>query len=193
MHFMAVEVESQQYLFVPRSGAVTAPGPPPSFRMNLLHDLESQWWAGIWVLFRHTDKESPTADPDAQLRCFNQAFPCAIARSSRSNFFQHPHIYQLARGTLSESYRNACASIVQLAYGLHQCYEKAERSYPNIQVDNDLLEEAHKLVSCAYADVILMLGGSNIELIPLTKKRASSNFSTQKAKKARQEQAPICP
>ena len=65
---------------------ITSTDEPP-FRMNFLHDLESLWWAAIWVLFHHTDANPPTEDPDGQLVYFDQALPCAIGQAFRHDFF----------------------------------------------------------------------------------------------------------
>ncbi|KAG1795217.1 hypothetical protein EV424DRAFT_1496644, partial [Suillus variegatus] len=65
MHFMAVEVENQTYLFrsiTPHLRPLGKRKPHdssllrnPPFRMNFLHDIESVWWAFVWIFFYHTD------------------------------------------------------------------------------------------------------------------------------------------
>ncbi|KAJ6511324.1 hypothetical protein C8R47DRAFT_1314324 [Mycena vitilis] len=41
------------YCFVPRPEDIYRPPPRPTFRFNPLHDLESTFWIGLWVLLYH--------------------------------------------------------------------------------------------------------------------------------------------
>ena len=49
---MAVEVEMGAYMFHPRE----------ILSHNPLHDLESLWWVGIWLLLCHYDSSNLEAD-----------------------------------------------------------------------------------------------------------------------------------
>ncbi|KAG2074902.1 hypothetical protein BDR04DRAFT_1171595 [Suillus decipiens] len=94
IHFMAVEVEHQAYMFTPDKLVSVNPhdsGPPdPPFRMNFLHDVESVWWALVWIFFYHTTATTVgdhSFNANLQWEQFQLAFPGVIGRSSRQNFF----------------------------------------------------------------------------------------------------------
>lgn len=173
MNFLAVEVESQRYRFCPEVRypvarlALMSEEPKPPFRVNFLHDLESEWWTAMWILFYHTDGNSPAEDLDAQLECFNKAFPPMTGLVSRSHFFTLSSVLQEAYQSLSPTYRNGCFSFIALAFHLRKFYERAEKTFPVLSLDDDLLEDAHKQVSQAHSDVIEELKGSNVYLQPL--------------------------
>jgi len=197
MHFMALEVEYQQYLFLPEGSQVLPLDPPspssicePPFHMNLLHDLESLWWGAIWILFYHTDADSPAENLDAQLRYFNQAFPRAIAEGSRQNFFTKFPQFLAAYGTLSATYRSKCAAVLRLGVVLRKFYEKVEKSFPLLLIDDNLLQDVHKEVLDAYSDALTQLNDSNIRLQPLhelqeTKRNLDDSPTHRAAKKVR--------
>ncbi|KAG1730422.1 uncharacterized protein EDB91DRAFT_1059502 [Suillus paluster] len=88
MHFMAVEVESQNYLFFPRHARHLD---QLSICMNFLHNIESIWWAFTWILFYHTDTKMVNTDHSfdahAQLKEYQVAFPGFFGQTSRRDFF----------------------------------------------------------------------------------------------------------
>ncbi|KAG2038543.1 hypothetical protein BDR03DRAFT_298783, partial [Suillus americanus] len=88
MHFMAVEVESQSYIFFPHHACHLD---RPSFRMNFLHDIESIWWAFTWIFFYNTDMDTTNIDHSfdahAQLKEYHKAFPGTVGQTSRHHFF----------------------------------------------------------------------------------------------------------
>ncbi|KAJ7625021.1 hypothetical protein DFH06DRAFT_745973 [Mycena polygramma] len=47
------EAAAGMYCFVPRPEDIYRPPPRPPFRFNPLHDLESTFWIGLWVLLYH--------------------------------------------------------------------------------------------------------------------------------------------
>ncbi|KAF8547849.1 hypothetical protein OG21DRAFT_1607222 [Imleria badia] len=176
MHFMAVEVEVQHYAFLPKHNTS---GEMVPFRMNYLHDIESQWWAAMWMLLYHAaDPASPNHDITAQLTCLRQAFPPSNYRQTRLLFFQHPASFQAFR-VLSAAYRDACSPIVSLAFHIQECHLKAEKDYPEIRVDENLLVDVHKHASDAYSGSLEKISRSGIALTPLTKKRCSSSLSSE--------------
>ena len=150
MHFMAVEAGSQTYQFAPQD--IEEASSPP-FRMNLLHDLESQWWTATWILFFHTDANSPTQALDQQQQSYYQAFPPMSNTGDRLNFFKLRNVLLQAYETLSETYRDRCRCVLNLARSLCNFYRQAEKSYPDISIKDDLLEEAHKTTSECYCVV----------------------------------------
>ncbi|KAG1847456.1 hypothetical protein C8R48DRAFT_731412 [Suillus tomentosus] len=150
MHFMAIEVEHLKYIF-PRT-----PPPPgdtdvvslPPFRMNFLHDIESVWWAYTWIFFYHTDSitanSSDSFDVDAQLRQYQLAFPGAIRQQTRQNFFTLTiQLHNTCRSILSDRCFRVCKDIAQFAYTLQESYEKAEKKYPSLILDDSLREDMH--------------------------------------------------
>ncbi|KAG9310746.1 hypothetical protein JVU11DRAFT_9352 [Chiua virens] len=150
MHFMAVEVEYQGYLFQPSIASRSIYHDPlgiispdasstirtrPSFRMNFLHDIESAWWAFAWVFFYHTETTSVHHPFDAQWNEFQKAFPGAIDHTSRQNFFMNSARLEEALGTLSDACQPFCSNILFFAEVLKQSYRKAEKPYPELALD----------------------------------------------------------
>ena len=135
--------------------------------MNYLHDLESQWWAIMWILLYHTDKDSPSGNLYAQLECFNKAFPPAVAQTSRQFFFVASPPRQKAYNTLSTTYNTRCKSVFNLALELKDAYVVAEKSYPDVRVDKKHLKIIHAKVSEAYDEAIELLKSDHILLQPL--------------------------
>ncbi|KAG1764592.1 hypothetical protein EV702DRAFT_1051270 [Suillus placidus] len=133
MHFMAVEVESQEYLFSPRHAHHRH---QPSFRMNFLHDIESIWWAFTWILFYHTDKKTANADHSfdahAQLKEYHSAFPGTVGQTSRRDFFLRTGKLQTKlENLLSKTCFNVCSHIIpDFAHALQDGYDKAEANFP---------------------------------------------------------------
>ncbi|KAF8845353.1 hypothetical protein BDN67DRAFT_941205 [Paxillus ammoniavirescens] len=163
MHFMAVEVEAQLYLFrpprftAPDPLGTTSPDPhsaldiPPSFRMNFLHDIESVWWAFVWAFFYHTDtaagaKRSPD-ELRAQWTQYQMAFPGIVGQTSRYLFFTNAAILELGHKTLSEETQGICLGIIYMSRRLLESYRKAEESYPTLGL-YDVLDGTHDM---AYA------------------------------------------
>ncbi|KAF8441046.1 hypothetical protein L210DRAFT_2127145 [Boletus edulis BED1] len=171
MHFMAGEVEAQRYIFMPEPDPATVDGDldSPPFRMNFLHDLESHWWCSMWFLLYHTDANSPTKSPKEQLKCFNQAFPRVMAHTSRHYFFTLWRELSAARATLSTSYQDKCLAIFKLSIALRRCYHTAEEKFPDLVLDDSLLDKAHKSVRDTYVEVVEELVGSQIQLKPVRK------------------------
>lgn len=183
MHFMAIEVECQGYLFLPdsylppKSDTSSLPNvttidispsvPLPPFRMNAFHDLESLWWAVTWVLFRHTDKKTPTTRAQAQLDFFNQAFPGKIGQVSRQQFFIQSQILTSAYDTLSTTYGEKSDMFWRLATLFKYWYRRVEREHSCLPLRGDHLMAMHEQVSLAFYTVLTNLDGSCIQLLPL--------------------------
>ncbi|KAG1717928.1 uncharacterized protein EDB91DRAFT_1305156 [Suillus paluster] len=151
MHFMAVEVESQNYLFLPRHAHCLD---QPTFRMNFLHDIESIWWAFTWILFYHTDTKMANADHSfdahAQLKEYQVAFPG----------------FKL-ENLLSKTCFNVCSPIIpNFAAALQDGYERAEANFPFLALDDALLNDMHTKAAAYLNDAQRRAGG--IELCPLS-------------------------
>ncbi|KAG9308937.1 hypothetical protein JVU11DRAFT_11401 [Chiua virens] len=156
--------------------------------MNYIHDLESHWWAAMWILFFHTDKHSPPGNVDNQLRTFEEAFPSVLGISSRQNFFKDARTLGHAYKTLPATSRGGCGSIFDLAKTLRQFYQQAEISFPTVKLDENLVVEMHRKVQAAYAETVDWLQKSeDITLQPLHKvsgqKRVLDGSLTKEAEK----------
>ncbi|KAG2092642.1 uncharacterized protein F5147DRAFT_764107 [Suillus discolor] len=155
MHFMAIEVEYQEYFFLPRASLPPAstsldtdPPLPPPFRMHFLHDIESVWWAYTWI-FYHTDTITANSnnffDVHAQWRQFHLAFPGAIWQGTRLNFFtQIRRLQWTCKSILSDRCSNVCKNIPHFAQTLRDSYETAESKYPLLALDDSLLKDMHR-------------------------------------------------
>ena len=79
--FMPFEVASKRYRFIPQKVDKR-----PSFRYNILHELESVWWLVTWMLFFHYPHPIHYPDPHGtgyrQTRVVVQLFP---------NYYDYPH------------------------------------------------------------------------------------------------------
>ncbi|KAG1847455.1 hypothetical protein C8R48DRAFT_663814 [Suillus tomentosus] len=152
MHFMAIEVEHQEYLFQtlappPTYGDTDVPSSPP-FRMNFLHDIESVWWAYAWIFFYHTDtitaNSNDSFDVDAQSRQHQLAFPGAIGQPTRRDFFTGiTKLRHTCKSILSDRCFKVCDNLALFAYNLQASYLKAEAEHPLIVLDDSLREDMH--------------------------------------------------
>lgn len=78
LDFMAAEVESETYSFLPPSDLSSDTAIEfPVFRYNFLHDLESLWWVALWMIFNHRDDRDDAAHSNAerQAGCARMLFP----------------------------------------------------------------------------------------------------------------------
>jgi hypothetical protein len=163
MHFVAVEVEAQSYLFrpprftAPDPLGTTSPDPhsaldiPLAFRMNFLHDIESVWWVFVWAFFYHTDTAAGAKRSPDELRTqwaqYQRAFPGVVGQTSRCDFFMNGPILDHAQRTLSKETRDICSGIVHMSRRLLESYRKAEESYPTLGL-YDVLDSTYDM---AYA------------------------------------------
>ncbi|KAG1829965.1 hypothetical protein EV424DRAFT_1343856 [Suillus variegatus] len=179
MHFMAIEIEYQEYFFLPRASLPPAstsldadlPLLPP-FRMNFLHDIESVWWVYTWIFFYHTDtitaNSNNSFDVHAQWRQFQLAFPDAIFQGTRLNFFtQIRGLQWTCKSILSDRCSNVCKNIPHFAQTLQDSCETAESKYPLLALDDSLLEDMHRKAA-GYLDDAQQSAG-DIKLCPLPK------------------------
>jgi hypothetical protein len=99
LDFMSVEVESQSYLFIPIrlldpsdslendwSGLLDSDG----FQYNSLHDIESTWWVGVWIITCNeiemdNPSESAVRRAEQQKRLARRYFPQTMRSTDRSS------------------------------------------------------------------------------------------------------------
>ncbi|KAG1886859.1 uncharacterized protein F5891DRAFT_1081400 [Suillus fuscotomentosus] len=181
IHFMALEVESQSYLFFPRQARHLD---PPSFRMNFLHDIESVWWAFTWVFFYNTDMDATNVDhsSDAQWKAYQVAFPGMVGQTSRHHFFLYTRRKEL-ENFLTKTCFNVCGPIIpDFADALIDDYDTAEATFPSLALDDALLNDMHTKAAAYLNDAQGRAGG--IELCPL------SNLLKQKRPRPGDETSP---
>ncbi|EGO04175.1 hypothetical protein SERLA73DRAFT_67889 [Serpula lacrymans var. lacrymans S7.3] len=84
LNFMAVEVEAQRYNFKPSLADPLADAPTSrsAFRYNPLHDLESMWWIGVWMIFNHRDIEEMEDNIKEQIQQTQILFPEVLGGST---------------------------------------------------------------------------------------------------------------
>ncbi|KAF8548265.1 hypothetical protein OG21DRAFT_1423387 [Imleria badia] len=179
-HFMAVEVESQCYLFIPPAVVsspsnplspqadiltlnVSASPSPPPFRMNVLHDVESAWWIVTWILFYHTVKALPTETIQRQLEHYRRAFPGKLGLASRYQFFTQYHLLKAAHSNLSETYRKQCEIFVSLAVFLCDRYRTAETPPFRLPLGHEELHQLYRGFFVAFEKAM-----SELEKLPPT-------------------------
>ncbi|KAG1771178.1 hypothetical protein EV702DRAFT_1270925 [Suillus placidus] len=154
MPFMALEVESQKYYFLPPLDPLPfdtdLPIAPP-FCMNFLHNIEFVWWAFTWIFFYHMDTNTAKAPADHSFDVYSQwtqfqlAFPGTIGQSSCWNFFTLiRHLQSSCKDVLSKTCFDVCHHIPHFAKALQDGYRKAEANYPLLALDNTLLGDMHR-------------------------------------------------
>jgi hypothetical protein len=136
---MAIEVDSQDYLFCPRHETIgpnfTLQATPrlPPFRSNCLHDLESAWWIAVFILFCNRDKskedqwlEPETKQADKQLLVVQQMFPRVLGSTSRYKIFSERGIFSDAVQLLPSRFVKAGSKLDVARYLLVERYQRAE-------------------------------------------------------------------
>lgn len=168
---MAVEVESQYYLFIPPAVVsflsnalspqvdaltlnVSTSPPPPPFHMNVLHDLESAWWIVTWIMFYHTDKALPTEKMQSQLNNYWQAFPGKLGLASHFQFFTQDHLLRAAHNNLSQTYCKECEVFVNLALFLCQHYRQVETPPFCLPLGDEVLQSLYQGFFVAFKKAI---------------------------------------
>jgi hypothetical protein len=111
---MAVEVLHMMYLFNPHGMAEY------DFRVNLLHDLESIWWIGMWFLTRNCPKDSQHTTDHAG--CHTQLFGGSDDRVR----FLLTSIAEHFVPKFPELFRSAGDALIVILRSLRDAYETAE-------------------------------------------------------------------
>ncbi|KAG1802515.1 uncharacterized protein BJ212DRAFT_997875 [Suillus subaureus] len=178
IHFMAVEVEREKYLFRPTTSNLRPLGRDPHdtslplgppFRMNFLHDIESVWWAFTWIFFYHTDTDAADVNHPfnvhAQWEQFWLAFPGTVGQLRWEFFVFGDELQTTCDKVLSETCCRVCDCIPHFAGTLQDAYRKAEANYPLLALDDTLLKDMHRQAA-GYLDRAQQHAGG-IELCPL--------------------------
>ncbi|KAI5116305.1 hypothetical protein M0805_004646 [Coniferiporia weirii] len=102
---------------------------------NHLHDMESVWWAAIWMLFLHEDSlaksRRPEADTINQIEAANVLFH-QLVWFGRLNFFTTDFFFQKWSQCLPQSFKNIIEHPDSLRDLLLTRYTRAEATLPNI-------------------------------------------------------------
>ncbi|KAG1749069.1 uncharacterized protein EDB91DRAFT_1235578 [Suillus paluster] len=188
MHFMALEVESQKYLFCSDPDSLPFNTDLPSdipFHMNFLHDIESIWWVFTWIFFYHMDTESANTGHsfDTQWEQFQLAFPGAVGCASRWHFFNNLRkLHKSCQTVLSKTCFDVCHHIPHFAKALQDGYRKVEANYPELALDDTLLEDMHGRAAEFLRDARERAGVIQLCLLP--------NFQKQKRPRPGDETLP---
>lgn len=164
---MACEVLQMKYAF--RSKADTWPPQMLTevmvpFRMNFLHDLESVFWSFAWVLYRHTDTDNQTSNPDGRLREFRNLFPGSFGQ--RLLFLRYDVLQ--ARHILADDFGETAWCLAHIAYWLVDGFTAVEKSYPQIIVKDDcVIKHTHEGIQLAFSEA-LQSTRSDIRLISVS-------------------------
>lgn len=136
---MAVEAIALQHLFVPGRGRGVRVQPylseeqTPNFTYFALHDLESVWWTGIWmVFFKYTQNN----DKDSHLKSKRQemtekVFPGTNEYGFRTLFLEKEHVFI---STMAKWPSLAFSAFIALLNGCLQpildLYTQTEATFP---------------------------------------------------------------
>ncbi|KAI5116303.1 hypothetical protein M0805_004644, partial [Coniferiporia weirii] len=107
---------------------------PGRFVYNPLHNMESVWWAAIWMLFLHEDSSvksrRPEADTINQIEAANVLFQ--LNSFERSDFFTSKYAFQRRSQYLPQSFKNIIEHPDFLRKILLIRYTRAEATLPKI-------------------------------------------------------------
>ncbi|KAG8683067.1 hypothetical protein FRC11_014008, partial [Ceratobasidium sp. 423] len=97
--------------------------PPPSFRHNPLHDMESVWWLCVWMMF---DSGLSGGKSEEQLRNYHRVFGSQYEKQRFSEFMFHESLSHLSEvpdfASIIKSWLTA------LDYYYSDCYGKQDSS-----------------------------------------------------------------
>ncbi|KAI5116304.1 hypothetical protein M0805_004645 [Coniferiporia weirii] len=100
---------------------------------NRLHDMESVWWAAIWMLFLHEDSSDksrrPEADTTNQIEAANVLFH-QLDTAGRFDFFTTEFAFQRRSQCLPQSFKNIIEHPGSLRKILRVMYTQAEATLP---------------------------------------------------------------
>ncbi|KIJ06484.1 hypothetical protein PAXINDRAFT_91916, partial [Paxillus involutus ATCC 200175] len=144
--FMASEVESQSYHFLPilPISMDTFKGPKPAwpeqppFRANSLHDLESLWWILMWVLHYHVDARTPALSLE-QETLYQRHFPGLSLGPGQTRLASLMVNVEVC--LLPAAFHSAALVANKLRCVLRNSYEKAE-GYSGVDITQPYLESS---------------------------------------------------
>lgn len=170
-----MEVENRRYMFAPQGlqGLDAEMAPPPPFRMNFLHDVESVWWSFAWVILYHTDAarkqgDNSPGDPHKQLALFHEAFPGKVGTASRTLFFEKTRDLRFnCNGALAQSFDKIHPRLPYFAMDLREKgYQVAQENPPSVVLNDSILEAVHGMAK-EHLTAARQLAG-DIQLCPLS-------------------------
>ncbi|KAI5115422.1 hypothetical protein M0805_004009, partial [Coniferiporia weirii] len=145
------------------SGLDDEPAAPP-LSYNCLHDMESVWWAAIWMLFLHEDSseksERTEADRIQQAETANELFPRQMIFDKRVLFLISRYTFKERTRCLPQSFQKIIAHPFSLRGALRTRYIQAEATLPTI--DEDAFNGVHKEFVQAFG--LAILGSHNVKI-----------------------------
>ena len=151
LDFMPIQVESLRYRFLP---PVPRTEDNPPFHYNPLHDMESIWWIGSWILFCHRDKPIQS-DVDLQaaqhqMQDVQLLFPRTLKSFNRFDKFSGQKDFQDGFNSLPTSFFTHAKQLEKVRVELLTRYVAAEAdtklneaAFANIHADfMSLMEDA---------------------------------------------------
>ena len=183
---MAAEVMDLEYLFLPvdlgtfllrKMQALSISGNPPSirppFRYNRIHDVESIWWCGLYLLFFNVAKGVKETSQESSARQVTTAalFPAAPNGCARDLFLidgrkQENALGSLTWATSSElSHTVAVVNIIMVAGEFVNAYETFEACLvepPDQYVAPDSFQ-VHSKLAVAFSEAEKAFNGIEIE------------------------------
>ena len=125
---MAVETMAQKFLFLPRARLHT------TFRYHALHDIESAWWLGVWMLHfykpaRHEEsREISLLRQDETSRLFPGTLIHEIRQLNLENRYQ---FMNATEAWIAEELNPAVDILNDIRILLLQHYLDLEQTFPN--------------------------------------------------------------
>jgi len=129
--YMAVEVHSEDYLFIPDQ-KIKAHDPIPQrpFRYNPLHDIESTWWVAVRTLLGNRPKEDKS-DSSQQKNAVKKLFPGSSSRAiMRLQVLRSSHTFLSYLKNIPPDFDPLWRLLEEQRFNLREAYEKAEQQYP---------------------------------------------------------------
>lgn len=127
---MSVETMVQKFLFIPHGQR----RPDTPFRYNALHDIESTWWLGIWMLyfFQPEGHEESTQSSNLRQVETDGIFPGVLAHTGRLTFLTfQDYLFTCTEGWIAEVFTYAVEILNNVRLSLVDLYTELERTFPN--------------------------------------------------------------
>ncbi|KAI5114979.1 hypothetical protein M0805_009937, partial [Coniferiporia weirii] len=151
---------------------------------NCLHDMESVWWAAIWMLFLHEDSseksERSEADRIHQAETANELFPRQMVFHNRVSFFISESEFSDRTQYLPQSFQDIIEHPFSLGEALRTRYTQAEATLPKI--DEGAFDGVHKEFMQAFELAILGSHDVKIDQLPRLPEEAPTQQNKRKAK-----------
>ena len=167
---MPIEVESLEYRFLPLIQSMEDDSEDMPFYYNPLHDMESIWWIGSWILFCHRDK-SIQSDADLQaaqhqIQDVQLLFPRTLKSFDRFDKFSKKKKFQDGFHSLPKSFLTHAKQLEKVRVTLIRRYAEAEAG---TELNEDTFANIHEDFTSLMEDADADAESQVVQLFPLNR------------------------